>query len=81
MFIKLLETGLPVLAINLNISDAVEIHENKGKFVLMLSRDVTPKYTVKRTIQSYQTYELALADFEAMMDALASGKRVWIPQQ
>ena len=76
MFIKLTETDLPVLAINLDTSDAVEIHENKGKFLLMLSRELTPESRVKTTIQAYQTYELALADFEQMMIALASGQRV-----
>lgn len=81
MFIKLTETNLPVLAINLDTSDAVEIHENKGKFLLMLSRELTPESSVKTTIQAYQTYELALADFEQMMIALASGRRVWSPQQ
>ena len=81
MFIKLLKTDLPVLAINLDTSDAVEIHENKGKFLLMLSKELTPQGSVKRTIQAYQTYELALADFQQMMNALASGQRVWTPRQ
>lgn len=72
---------MPVLALNLDTSDAVEIHENRGEFLLMLSREVTPEHSIKRTIQAYQTFELALADFQQMMDALASGQRVWIPQQ
>ena len=81
MFIKLPKTNLPVLAINLDTSDAVEIHENKGKFLLMLSRELTPQNSMKTTIQAYQTYELAFADFEQMMTALASGQQVWTPQQ
>ena len=81
MFIKLNKTNLPVLALNLDTSDAVEIHENRGEFLLMLSRELTPESSAKTTIQAYQTYELAFADFQQMMDALASGQRVWTPQQ
>ena len=81
MFIKLPKTDLPVIAINLDTNDVVEIHESKGEYLLMVSRKLTPESSIKTTIQAYQTYKLAFADFERMMDALADGQRVWTPQQ
>lgn len=80
MFIKLPDKK--TVAINLSACDFVKLREGYDKSCkLILSKQFEPPVTVETTIQSYPTYEQAFKDFEKMMDALASGKQVWSPQQ
>ncbi len=77
MFIKTHDDE--VVALNLNAYDAVEIQLRKGKSLLMLSKKLTSEKSAKTIIQSYSSDELAMTDFQSMMLALETGKRVWTP--